>query len=270
MKRTVDCFCLFVLALFVPALAFAQAQPAAQSTAQKPAAASPAAKPKPAATAATSSPLLHPETLKAKAPEVFEAKFVTTKGDFVVQVTRAWAPNGADRFYNLVKRHYYDGNALFRVVTGFVVQFGLGPNPAINKAWMNASIKDDAVTQSNTVGYVTYAAGGANTRTTQVFINLGNNARLDSYPDHFAPFGIVTSGMDVIKQFYAGYADDPTGHQGEITNEGKVYLEKHFPKLDVIKSATIISPAPAPAAPAKKPAASAAKPAAPSGAAAKP
>lgn len=267
MKRTVDCFCLFVLALFVPALVFGQAQPAAKSTAQKPATTSSAAKPK-TTTAATSSPLLHPETLKAKAPEVYEAKFVTTKGDFVVKVTRAWAPNGADRFYGLVKHHYYDGNALFRVVTGFVVQFGLGPNPAINKAWINASIKDDPVTQSNTVGYITYAAGGANTRTTQVFVNLGNNARLDSYPDHFAPFGIVTSGMDVIKQFYAGYADDPTGRQGEITNEGKAYLEKHFPKLDVIKVATIISPAPA--TPAKKPAAPAAKPTAPSGAAAKP
>lgn len=183
--------------------------------------------------------LLHPETLKAQAPAEYDAKFTTTKGDFVVHVTRAGAPLGADRFYNLVKHHFYDGAALFRVVTGFVVQFGLGPDPAINKVWENANIKDDPVKSSNKTGFITYAMAGPNTRTTQVFINLGDNTRLDSMG--FAPFGKISSGMDVVNQFYAGYADQPTGHQGEITEQGKAYLEKQFPKLDVIKTAVIVA-----------------------------
>jgi len=191
--------------------------------------------------------LLHPETLKAKAPAEFDAKFVTTKGDFVIHVTRAWSPMGADRFYNLVKHHFYDGASLFRVVSGFVVQFGLGPDPAVNKAWDSAKIGDDPVKSSNKIGAVTYAMAGPNTRTTQIFINLGNNTRLDTMG--FAPFGEVTSGMDVIKQFYADYADQPTGHQDDITNQGKPYLDKNFPKLDSIKTAVIVA-APAAAAPA--------------------
>jgi len=205
-----------------------------------------AAKPAPAAQqksggAKTGASLMHPETLKAKAPAEFEVRFVTTKGDFVIQVTRAWAPLGADRFYNLVKYHFYDGASLFRVVPDFVVQFGLTGSPAVNKAWANANIKDDPVTQSNVAGSITYAMAGKDTRTTQVFINLGNNARLDK--DGFAPFGKVTEGMDVVKQLYSGYDDQPTSHQGEITNEGKAYLDKNFPKLDSIKTARIVSPA---------------------------
>jgi peptidyl-prolyl cis-trans isomerase A (cyclophilin A) len=238
------------LALLFAGTAYAQDQAA---SAKKPAATgqSTAAKPK---SGGTDPGLLHPATLKAQAPAEYDAKFTTTKGDFVVHVTRAWAPLGADRFYNLVKHHFYDGAALFRVVSGFVVQFGLGPDPAVNKAWADAMIKDDPVTQSNKPGYVTYAAGGQNTRTTQVFINLGNNAALDKYPDHFAPFGQVTSGMDVVQQFYSGYADAPTGKQGEITSGGKAFLEKNYPKLDIIKAAVIVpSETAAPAAPAAKP-----------------
>jgi peptidyl-prolyl cis-trans isomerase A (cyclophilin A) len=211
--------------------------------------------------AKTGASLLHPETLKAKAPDVYEVKFVTTKGDFVLQVTRAWAPLGADRFYNLVKNHFYDGASFFRVVPGFVVQFGLGPNPSVNKAWANANIKDDPVTQSNTAGSITFAMAGPNTRTTQVFINLVNNARLDS--SGFAPFGKVTEGMEIVNQFYGSYGDATTNHQTEITNEGKAYLDKNFPKLDSIKTATIISPAPAPKAPGTKGTAPAAKSTAP-------
>jgi peptidyl-prolyl cis-trans isomerase A (cyclophilin A) len=193
--------------------------------------------------------LLHPETLKAPAPAEYDAKFTTTKGDFVVHVTRAWAPQGADRFYNLVKHHFYDGAALFRVVTGFVVQFGLGPDPAVNKAWEGATIKDDSVKQSNKPGYVTYAMSSApNSRTTQVFINLGDNSFLDS--KGFAPFGEVTAGMDVVKQLYSGYGEATTNHQGEITEQGKAYLEKNFPNLDIVKTAVIEpSAAAAPAAP---------------------
>jgi peptidyl-prolyl cis-trans isomerase A (cyclophilin A) len=192
--------------------------------------------------------LLHPETLKAQAPAEFDAKFTTTKGDFVIHVTRAWSPLGADRFYNLVKHHFYDGAALFRVVSGFVVQFGIGPDPAVNKAWENAGIKDEPVKASNKPGFVSYAKGGPNSRTTQVFINYGDNSRLDGMG--FSAFGEVTSGMDVVKQFYSGYSDAPTNHQGEITEQGKAYLEKNFPNLDIITKAVIEpSAAAAPAAP---------------------
>lgn len=218
----------------------------------------PAAKAKPAGGVAS---LLHPETLKAKAPDVYEVKFDTTKGEFVIEVTRAWAPLGADRFYNLVKNHFYDKMSFFRVIPGFMAQFGLTGNPEVNKAWNNATIKDDPVTQSNKPGFISFATAGPNSRTTQVFINFVDNSRLDH--DGFAPFGKVTSGMDVVKQFYDGYGDATTNHQDEITNQGKAYLDKNWPKLDSIKTATIISPAPAAStAPAKKSMAADAKPAA--------
>lgn len=194
----------------------------------------------------TSDPaLMHPATLNAKAPETYDVKFTTTKGDFVIQVTRAWAPTGADRFYNLVKHHFYDDAAFFRVLPGFVVQFGLAANPQISKVWQNANIKDDKVTQSNKPGYVTFATAGPNTRTTQVFINLGNNGGLDG--QGFAPFGQVTSGMDVVQKLYSGYGEGAPGgrgpDQGAISSQGKVYLDKNFPNLDSIKSATIEGPA---------------------------
>jgi len=245
--------CLFICSALVPSGLLGET-PAAAS---KPA---PAAQSK-SAGAKSGASLLHPETLKAKAPDVYEVKFVTTKGEFVLQVTRAWAPLGADRFYNLVKYHYYDGATFFRVVPGFVVQFGLTGNPAVNKAWTDANIKDDPVAQSNLPGTITFAMAGPNTRTTQVFINFANNARLDS--SGFAPFGKVTEGMDVVNQFYGGYGDATTSHQAEITNQGKAYLAKNFPKLDSIKTATIISPAAAPSASAAKGTAPAAKSAAP-------
>jgi peptidyl-prolyl cis-trans isomerase A (cyclophilin A) len=238
--------CFLVVAMLAPAVLHAQTAPA-QATAPKPATTT-----HPTATHAATDPgLLNPALLKAKAPEEYEVTFVTTKGNFVVQVTRAWAPLGADRFYNLVRHHFYNDMALFRVVPGFVVQFGLGPSPAVNKAWENAKIKDDPVTQSNALGAITFATAGPNTRTTQVFINLGNNGALDA--QGFAAFGKVTSGMDVIGTFYSGYADNTTNDQGNITNGGKAYLLKTYPKLDVIKTATVTSPLPA--APVKKPAA---------------
>jgi peptidyl-prolyl cis-trans isomerase A (cyclophilin A) len=207
---------------------------------------SPAA-PKPAATAQprttthmTTDPLLmQPEKLTVKAPDVYEVKFTTTKGDIVLQVTRAWAPIGADRFYNLVRHGFYNDAAFFRIVPGFIVQFGLGANPAVNKAWKSANIKDDPVTQSNRPGTLTFATAGPNTRTTQLFINLGNNAPLDG--QGFAPFGQVTSGMDVVQKLYSGYGERPD--QGSITSEGKAYLDKNFPNIDRIQSATIITPA---------------------------
>jgi cyclophilin family peptidyl-prolyl cis-trans isomerase len=185
--------------------------------------------------------LFHPAALTAKAPDQYEVTFKTTVGDFVVQVTRAWAPLGADRFYNLVKHGYFTDASFFRVVPGFVVQFGLSASPAVNKVWEKASIKDDPVTQSNHLGYVTFATAGPNTRTTQLFINLGDNARLDSMG--FAVFGQVATGMDVVQKIYSGYGESPD--QAAITAEGKAYLDKNFPKLDHIVSATVTSPAPA-------------------------
>jgi peptidyl-prolyl cis-trans isomerase A (cyclophilin A) len=179
--------------------------------------------------------LLHPALLKAKAPEVFKAHFTTTKGDFVVEVHREWSPLGADRFYNLVKNGFFNRAHFFRVVPGFVVQFGLSPIPAINKAWKDADLQDDPVTQTNTKGSLTFAMAGPNTRTTQLFINLGENERLDKMG--FSPFGKVIEGMDVVEKLYTGYGEAPD--QGQITAEGKAYLDKNFPLLDSIKVARL-------------------------------
>jgi peptidyl-prolyl cis-trans isomerase A (cyclophilin A) len=180
--------------------------------------------------------------MKEQAPATFRAKFTTTKGDFVVEVRRAWAPLGADRFYNLVKNHFFDGAAFFRVLPGFVAQFGLNPRPEVSRVWATAAIKDDPVTQSNLTGYLTFATAGPNTRTTQLFINLADNQNLDGMG--FAPFGKVVEGMDVVQHFYSGYGEGaPNGRgpdQGRITNEGKAYLDKNFPRLDSINTAVIM------------------------------
>ena len=192
----------------------------------------------------SSASLLNPASLKLQAPAVFDAKFTTTKGDFVVEVTRAWSPRGADRFYNLVKYHFFDGAAFFRVMQGFVVQFGISARPDVSRVWENAKITDDPVTQSNTRGTLTFATAGPNTRTTQVFINLGENSSLDGMG--FSPFGKITSGMEVVDKLYSDYGDGPPdGHgpdQNRIQREGKAYLEKGFPLLDVIKTAVIVPP----------------------------
>jgi peptidyl-prolyl cis-trans isomerase A (cyclophilin A) len=186
--------------------------------------------------------LLKPSTLNKQAPATFKAKFTTTKGDFVVEVTRAWAPLGADRFYNLVKYHFYDDASFFRVLPGFVAQFGLSAKPEISRVWASATIKDDPVTQSNLAGYLTFATAGPNTRTTQLFISLADNQNLDGMG--FAPFGKVIEGMDVVQGLYSGYGEGaPGGHgpdQNRITNEGKAYLDKDFPLLDSIKTAVIV------------------------------
>ena len=234
MKRFVPCFFVALLVALVPAITPAQSQ----STTP---AAKPATPAHPHSTAPHTDPaLLHPATLTAKAPDVYEVTFKTTGGDFVVQVTRAWAPLGADRFYNLVRHGFFTDAAFFRVVPGFIVQFGLSANPAVNKVWDNASIKDDPVTQSNHTGYLTFATAGPGTRTSQLFINLGENAALDE--KGFAAFGKVTTGMDVVQKIYAGYGESPD--QAQITSQGKAYLDKSFPKLDHIISATVTSPAP--------------------------
>ena len=183
--------------------------------------------------------LLKPAALHAKAPATFAAEFRTTKGTFVVTVHRSWAPRGADRFYNLVKAGFFDGDEFFRVVKGFVVQFGINGDPNVSSAWQNANLKDDPVKASNTVGTITYADAGPNTRTTQVFINLGNNAaNLDGRG--FAPFGKVTKGMSVVEKLYAGYDDAPTNLQPQIQSQGNAFLKKRFPKLDSVIRARIV------------------------------
>ena len=182
-----------------------------------------------------------PSALTDKAPDTFKAKFDTSKGAFIVEVHRDWAPLGSDRFYNLVKNGYYDDCRFFRVIDGFMAQIGMNGNPAIQSAWTSARLQDDPVKQSNKKGYVTFAHAGPNSRTTQFFINYGDNSSLDR--QGFPPIGQVTSGMDVVEKLYSGYGDGPPRgrgpSQGQITAEGNAYLMKDFPKLDYVKKATI-------------------------------
>ena len=183
-------------------------------------------------------PLMNPTApeMTQTAPATYRVKFETTKGDFVVEVTRAWAPNGADRFYNLVRNGFYDEARLFRVIEGFMAQFGIHGDPQVSARWRGASIPDDPVKQSNLRGYVTYAKGGPNSRTTQMFINFGNNARLDA--DGFPPIGRVVQGMEVVDQIYTGYGEQP--NQGRIQMQGNAYLTQSFPNLDYIKKASVM------------------------------
>jgi peptidyl-prolyl cis-trans isomerase A (cyclophilin A) len=182
--------------------------------------------------------LLDPSKLTAKAPDVYKAHFVSTKGDFVIEVHRDWAPNAADRFYNLVKSGFFDDTRFFRVVDGFMVQFGISGDPEVAKKWTNADIPDDPVKQSNKPGFVTFAQTNApNSRSSQVFINYGDNARLDA--TRFAPFGQVTKGMDVVTSIYKGYGESP--NQGLIQSQGNAYLDSRFPKLDGVKHAEILA-----------------------------
>jgi len=186
----------------------------------------------------TNSALMNPAALKEKAPATFKAKFVTTKGPFVVEVKRAWAPIGADRFYNLVKNGFFDKLKFFRVVPGFVVQFGMHADPAIGAKWRDANIMDEKVITGNKRGFLTYAKSQRpNSRSTQFFINLGDNSgSLD--PQGFSAFGHVIQGMDVVDKLYSGYGEQP--EQGQIAAEGNAYLDKEFPKLDSIVTATIV------------------------------
>jgi peptidyl-prolyl cis-trans isomerase A (cyclophilin A) len=186
---------------------------------------------------------LSPSLATARAPDVFYADFTTTKGDFVVEAHRAWAPNGADRFYNLVKLGFYDDTRFFRAIRDFMVQFGIPGDPQVAAEWENAQIPDDPVTQSNLRGYVTFAqTGRPNSRTTQIFVVFENHATLDA--GGFAPFAKVTRGMDVVDSLYKGYGEGgPTGHgptQDRIQSEGNAYLDQEFPKLDRILAAHLV------------------------------
>jgi peptidyl-prolyl cis-trans isomerase A (cyclophilin A) len=187
------------------------------------------------AAAQTKPSLKDPASLNEKAPATYSVKLDTSAGPVVIEVHRDWAPLGADRFYNLVKNGFYDGVRFFRVIPGFMAQGGMNGDPAIQKVWGRANFNDDPVKQSNKRGFVTFAKTGApNSRSTQIFINYGDNANLDS--QGFAPFGRVVSGMEAVDKFEA-YKNVPD--QGMITAEGNAYLQRDYPKLTVIKKATI-------------------------------
>lgn len=238
--------------LALHALACQKSQPAAEAPAPEaprpmqpaapppppPAPPSPATPPPAELPAAT----LTPAKLTETAPATFKAKFATSRGDFVVEVRREWAPLGADRFYNLVKNGYFDGVRFFRVVSGFMVQFGISGDPALNSIWREARIPDDPVKQPNKRGYITFATAGPNSRTTQVFINFKDNVFLDGMG--FAPFGQVVKGMEVVDKLYADYGEGaPQGNgpnQMRIQAEGNAYLEREFPKLDHVVKATLL------------------------------
>jgi len=185
--------------------------------------------------------LSNPASLNEKAPDVYKVKFDTSQGTFQIEVHRDWAPNGADRFYNLVKNGFYNDTRFFRVIKGFMVQFGINGDPKISQVWRNANVADDPVEESNLRGFVTFATAGPNTRTTQVFINYGDNPSLDG--QGFAPFGKVISGLDVVQHLYSNYGEGaPRGEgpdQSRVQTEGNAYLQKNFPQLDYIKKATI-------------------------------
>jgi peptidyl-prolyl cis-trans isomerase A (cyclophilin A) len=184
-----------------------------------------------------------PSKLTEQAPETFKAQFDTTKGKFTVEVTRSLSPNGANRFYNLVRSGYFTDIAFFRVIPGFMCQFGIHGDPVVSAKWRDANISDDPVKGSNTRGTITFATAGPNTRTTQLFINFTDNTSLDA--QGFSPFGKVTEGMDVVDKINSEYGEGaPNGNgpdQGRIQTEGNVYLKKDFPNLDYIKSVTIVS-----------------------------
>ncbi len=195
----------------------------------------------PAAAFAQSPSLKNPASLTEKAPDAYRARFDTSAGVFVIEVSRASAPLGADRFYNLVKNGFYDEARFFRAIEGFMVQFGIHGDPAVSSVWRNARINDDPVKGTNAPMTITFATAGPNTRTTQVFVNFGNNGALDK--QGFAPFGKVVTGSDVVNKIFTGYGEGPPRgkgpEQGRIQMEGNAYLSKEFPKMDYVKKATI-------------------------------
>ncbi len=229
-------------------------EPTGGSSAAPPASASTrvsAAAPAPSASASLSTagardgndPLFHPEKATLTAPDKFRVEFVTTKGSFTIEVTRAWSPNGADRFYNLVKLGFYDGVRFHRAIDDFMVQFGIHPEPAVNGAWYKAFVPDDPVFESNRRTYVTFAHAGPNSRTTQIFISyVDKQRRLDK--DGFSPFGKVVDGMNVVDSLYKGYGElAPKGkgpNASRAQREGLGYLDAEFPKLDSIKHAKVL------------------------------
>jgi len=195
-----------------------------------------------AAPAEAQNPLLRPRQFTETAPPRFVVRFETSAGDFVVEVHRDWAPIGADRFYNLVKAGYYDDTRVYRVVPGFMAQFGIHGDPYVNYVWRSALLMDDPVVESNRRGRITFAKSRRDTRSTEVFISVVDNSFLDG--DGFAPFGEVLEGMEVVDAFHAAYGDGPPrgeGPYGEMAKaRGNAYLDEEFPELTIIVQATIL------------------------------
>ncbi len=185
--------------------------------------------------------LAHP-AWQGEAPESFQARFETSQGTFIIEVHRAWAPIGADRFYNLVRHGFYDGQRFSRVIPDFIAQWGLSGDPEVTRAWRGQTIPDDPVVESNTRGAIAYAMTGPDTRLTQVYISLVDNSRLDE--QGFAPFGRVVEGMDVVERLYGGYGEEAgggmrAGNQGPVEEGGNAYLQANYPELDYITHAFV-------------------------------
>lgn len=224
-----------------PAASVSVAKPSSSSSSVAPAAS--ADKPTKSSGRDGNDPLFHPDKATLTAPDKFRVEFVTTKGNFIIEVTRAWSPHGADRFFNLVKLGFYDGITFHRAVADFMVQFGIHPEPAVNGAWYKAFIPDDPVIESNRRSYVTFAHAGKDSRTTQIFISyVDKQRRLDK--DGFSPFGKIVEGMNVVDSLYKGYGDlGPKGkgpNASRVQREGQPYLDAEFPKLDAIKQARVL------------------------------
>lgn len=237
MKRSMMCLLGLSISLWMglSACSPTEKKAAAPETAKEPAQVEETAKVAQEDSAADMARLLTPETLNAQAPELFNVEIETTKGRIVVEMHRDWAPNGVDRFYNLVEAGFFKDIALFRMVKGFVVQFGIHGTPLVSSVWREASIQDDPVKTTNARGTLTFATAGPNTRTTQLFINLGDNAMLDK--QGFSPIGKITSGMDVVDALNYEHGERP--NQGKIQKEGNAYLKEKFPGLDYIVSMKI-------------------------------
>lgn len=183
-------------------------------------------------------------TMKARAPATFRAMFTTTKGDFTLEVIREWSPAGADRLYQLLTTGFYNQNALFRVQKGYVIQFGIGNEKAVNSYWDKRPVPDEPVIAENLKGTIAYARDGLNSRTAQLFINLNDNHRLDTISYNglkgFPPVGRIISGFPVAESFFSGYGFEPANHQDSVMIYGNAYLKKKFPELDYIIEAAII------------------------------
>jgi len=195
-----------------------------------------------AAVSATSVP--PPQDNDPAAPEQFQVRFQTTKGDFVAEINRAWSPRGVDRFHNMVKVGYFNDIAIFRAVPNFMFQFGLHGEPSVNKQWTESRIKDDPVVGvSNLPGTLCFAKTGApNSRSVQMFVNLGQNVPLDG--QGFTPFGKIVQGMDVVRAINTEYGENPRGEdvQGKMKREGNAYVLKRFPRIDLIRSVEFVQP----------------------------
>jgi peptidyl-prolyl cis-trans isomerase A (cyclophilin A) len=223
----------------IAAATFAAGDAAQEKPATQPATAAAPSASAPAKEAAAASAFRDPAALTKQAPATFKAKFETSEGVIVIEAIRDWAPVGVDRFYNLVQSGYFENVRFFRVVPNFVVQFGIHGDPSVSKNWMNAKLKDEPVKEGNKRGTLTYAKSSApNSRTTQIFINLKDNTSLDA--QGFAAFARVVEGMDVVDKLNSEYGESLTGLQGQIYTEGNMFLNAKAPRLDFIKTATIL------------------------------